>query len=123
MEFYFIYYCLFLFYFYFFIFLGGGWGISEYFGWGITEVGYFIVLYCILYCIALVCRRMPGPTGTQSHELIPGYVTSLSCEFVSVSTGPADRKREWQRDSQQSPDDGRPSTSSQDSRRAKAKVG
>ncbi|KAG1925069.1 uncharacterized protein LOC120492149 [Pimephales promelas] len=65
---------------------------------------------------------MPGPTGTQSHELIPGYVTSLSCEFVSVSTGPADRKREWQRDSQQSPDDGRPSTSSQDSRRAKAKA-
>ncbi|KAG1926664.1 hypothetical protein F2P79_024746 [Pimephales promelas] len=35
---------------------------------------------------------------------------------------PADRKREWQRDSQQSPDDGRPSTSSQDSRRAKAKA-
>ncbi|XP_039527479.1 uncharacterized protein LOC120479261 [Pimephales promelas] len=65
---------------------------------------------------------MPGPTGTQSHELIPGYVTSLSCEFVSVSTGPAHRKREWQRDSQQSPDDGRPSTSPQDSRRAKAKA-
>ncbi|XDV50851.1 hypothetical protein PO909_019850, partial [Leuciscus waleckii] len=46
---------------------------------------------------------MSGP----SREIIPGYLTPLSCEFVSVSTGPAQRKRELQR-----PDDGRPSTSS-----------
>ncbi|XP_077089782.1 uncharacterized protein LOC143741245 [Siphateles boraxobius] len=63
---------------------------------------------------------MPGPTQAQSQELIPGYLTPLSCEFVSVSTGPADREREWQRDSQQSPDDGRPSTSSKHSRRGPA---
>ncbi|XDV53694.1 hypothetical protein PO909_022130, partial [Leuciscus waleckii] len=46
---------------------------------------------------------MPGP----SQELIPADLTPLSCEFVSVSTGPAQRKRQLQR-----PDDGRPSTSS-----------
>ncbi|KAG1927310.1 hypothetical protein F2P79_024338 [Pimephales promelas] len=41
---------------------------------------------------------------------------------VASDARPAHRKREWQRDSQQSPDDGRPSTSPQDSRRAKAKA-
>ncbi|XDV39289.1 hypothetical protein PO909_008546, partial [Leuciscus waleckii] len=53
---------------------------------------------------------MPGPI----QEIIPGYLTPnvMSCEFVSVSTGPAQRKRELQR-----PDDERPSTSSKHSRR------
>ncbi|XDV50882.1 hypothetical protein PO909_019873, partial [Leuciscus waleckii] len=46
---------------------------------------------------------MSGP----NREIIPGYLTPPSCEFVSVSTGPAQRKRELQR-----PDDGRPSTPS-----------
>ena len=60
---------------------------------------------------------MPGPSQAQSQELIPGYLTPLSCEFVSVSTGPAQRKRELQR-----PDDGRPSTSSKRSRRGQNRL-
>ncbi|KAG1949549.1 serine/threonine-protein kinase pim-2-like [Pimephales promelas] len=50
---------------------------------------------------------MSGPTQAQSQELIPGCSTPRSCEFVSVATGSAHRKREMQRS-----DDGRPSTSS-----------
>ncbi|XP_067310409.1 uncharacterized protein [Pseudorasbora parva] len=52
---------------------------------------------------------LSDPTQTQSQEL-PGYLT-LSSESVSVSTGQADRKREWQSGSQKSPDDGGLSTS------------
>ncbi|XP_077067386.1 uncharacterized protein LOC143721096 isoform X2 [Siphateles boraxobius] len=54
---------------------------------------------------------LPDPTQTLIQEL-PGYFTPQSSEFsVSVSTGQADRKRELM----QSPDDGRPSTSSKHS--------
>lgn len=60
---------------------------------------------------------MPGPSQAQSQELIPGHLTPLSCEFVSVSTGPAQRKRELQR-----PDDGRPSTSSKRSPRGQNRL-
>ncbi|XP_067282017.1 serine/threonine-protein kinase pim-3-like isoform X2 [Pseudorasbora parva] len=55
------------------------------------------------------------PTHTQK---IPGSLTPMSCEFsVSVSTGQADRKLEWQSGSRQSPDDGRPSSSFERSHR------
>ncbi|XP_077104698.1 uncharacterized protein LOC143757774 [Siphateles boraxobius] len=60
---------------------------------------------------------LPDPTQTQSQDL-PGYLTPLSSESVSVSTGQADRRRTRKSGSQKSPDDGRPFTSSKHSRRA-----
>ncbi|XP_056118306.1 uncharacterized protein LOC130095574 [Rhinichthys klamathensis goyatoka] len=56
---------------------------------------------------------------THHHLYLHGYLTqSSSSELsVSVSTGPAHRRKEWQSGSQKSPDDGRPSTSPKHSRR------
>ncbi|XP_048017573.1 serine/threonine-protein kinase RAD53-like isoform X3 [Megalobrama amblycephala] len=52
---------------------------------------------------------LPDPTQTLSQEL-PGYLTPLPSESVFVSTGQDHWRRKWQSGSQQSPDDGRPST-------------
>ncbi|XP_048048877.1 uncharacterized protein LOC125269879 [Megalobrama amblycephala] len=53
---------------------------------------------------------LPDPTQTLSQE-ISGYLTPLPSEFsVFVSTGQDHWRRKWQSGSQQSPDDGRPST-------------
>ncbi|CAM4732982.1 unnamed protein product [Leuciscus chuanchicus] len=63
----------------------------------------------LCYCPPL---PLPDPTQTQSQDR-PGYLPSLSSEFsVSVSTGQAHRTR-----AKQNPDVGRPSTSSNHSRR------
>ncbi|XP_051762566.1 uncharacterized protein LOC127519128 isoform X7 [Ctenopharyngodon idella] len=53
---------------------------------------------------------LPDPTQTLSQE-ISGYLTPLPSDFsVFVSTGQDHWRRKWQSGSQQSPDDGRPST-------------
>ncbi|CAM4720959.1 unnamed protein product [Leuciscus chuanchicus] len=66
----------------------------------------------LCYCPPL---PLPDPTQTQSQDR-PGYLPSLSSEFsVSVSTGQAHGTR-----AKQNPDVGRPSTSSNHSRRGRS---